>query len=310
MAAKFESGTVVTPQRKQVAQPASSTHFQLGKPVYSLKDMVLREEQAQAIEEVLSLAKYETLIFQTWGLERVIKRGRGLKVNLYGPPGTGKSMAAHAIANELDKPLLEVSYAEIESKFVGETSKNIVALFRTAKEKDVVLFFDEADALLSKRVTEMHSSTDVSVNQTRSVLLKLLDEYEGICLFTTNFISNYDPAFMRRITRHIHFDLPNEAQRERLWRHYLVETLPNEANIALLAQKYTGVSGADIANAVLNAAIHGAASHTAQIPHRYFEQAMEDILRARQENQGKEQITSREVSEEYVQNALKGAAII
>ena len=63
MTAKFESGTVVTPQRKQVTQPASSANFQFGKPVYYLKDMVLREEQAQAIEEVLSLARYEMLIF-------------------------------------------------------------------------------------------------------------------------------------------------------------------------------------------------------------------------------------------------------
>jgi SpoVK/Ycf46/Vps4 family AAA+-type ATPase len=214
-------------------------------------------------------------------------------------------MVAHAIASELQRPLLEVSYAEIESKFVGETSKNIVALFRTAKEKNAVLLFDEADALLSKRVTEMHSSSDVSVNQTRSVLLKLLDEYDGICLFTTNFIRNYDPAFMRRITRHIYFGLPDEKQRKRIWEHFLVDTLPHNANAQELAQKLSGVSGADISNAVLSAAIHAAACQSALIQQRDFEKAMEDILLAKRENE-QETVEIQEISTECAKAALNG----
>lgn len=118
-------------------------------------------------------------------------------------------MAAHAIAHELNKPLIAVNYAEIESKYVGETSKNITALFNTAKEQDAIIFFDEADAMLSRRVTNMSHATDVSVNQTRSVLLTLMNDHEGLIIFTTNFVSNYDPAFMRRILSHILFDLPN-----------------------------------------------------------------------------------------------------
>ena len=93
--------------------------------------------------------------------------------------GTGKTMAAHAIANALHKEMICVNYADIESKYVGETSKNLTNLFHTASEKDIIIFFDEADALLSKRVTNMSSSTDVSVNQTRSVLLTLLNDYEA-----------------------------------------------------------------------------------------------------------------------------------
>lgn len=274
-------------------------------PVYSLEDIILQERQLQGIQEVLALARYENLIYQTWGLEKVIKRGRGIKANFYGEPGTGKTMAAHAIAKELQRPLLMVNYSEIESKFVGETSKNIVALFRTAKEENAVLLFDEADALLSKRVTEMHSSSDVSVNQTRSVLLKLLDEYDGICLFTTNFIGNYDQAFMRRITRHVYFGLPDEAQRQQLWRHYLVDTLPYNADPIQLAQKLPGVSGADIANAVLSAAIHTAANHGAVILQQDLERAVEDIFHAKREN-APEIVEIREVDEEYAKAQLKG----
>lgn len=306
MREKYDSGPIVRPQ--YIPNPAlteKAEMFPLTQPSYTLKDIILQESQLQSIKEVLSLAQNENLIYRVWGLERVIKRGRGLKVNLYGAPGTGKTMAAHAIANELKLPLLEVSYAEIESKFVGETSKNIVSLFQTAKEKNAVLLFDEADALLSKRVTDMHSSSDVSVNQTRSVLLKLLDEYDGVCLFTTNFIRNFDSAFMRRITRHIFFDLPNEPQRKRLWEHYLVDTLPYVADPQELAEKFALVSGSDIANAVLNAAIHAASCHSSHILQYDFEQAMEALILAKGKND-QEGIQIREVSEEYVKAAMKG----
>ena len=293
---KIESGATINIHRD--AKPKEKQErFVLSQSSYSLNDIVLQEQQESAIREVLALSKYDNQIFHTWGLGKVIKRGRGLKVNLYGVPGTGKTMAAHAIAMELEKPILEVNYAEIESKFVGETSKNLVELFHTAENERAVLLFDEADALLSKRVTEMHSSSDVSVNQTRSVLLKILDEYSGICLFTTNFIRNYDPAFMRRITRHIYFGLPNFEQRKRLWQHYLVADLPHNANIDELSEKLIDVSGADIANAVLNAAIKAASEHLNIIPQDYFEFAVDEIVSARKDNQSDESAINREITE-------------
>ena len=266
-------------------EKSQSGKFVLVQPVYALSDMVLQDRQKRALYEILSLAENESLIYHVWGLEKVIKRGRGLKVNFYGEPGTGKTMAAHAIAKELGKALLEVSYAEIESKYVGETAKNLVALFRAAEKEEAVLLFDEADALLSRRVTDMHSSSDVSVNQTRSVLLKILDEYEDIVLFTTNFIQNFDPAFIRRITRHIHFGLPDEKQRAQLWQHYLVSSLPCHVDIKDLAAKKTNISGSDIANAVLSAAIRGAAEKLSKIPQQYFEEAIDAILFAKTENE-------------------------
>ena len=276
-------------------RPSKSANFTFSEPVYTMDDMILSDAQRNALCEVIALIRYESLIFETWGLKRVIKRGTGFKVNLYGPPGVGKTMAAHAIAHELQKPTLEVNYAEIESKYVGETSKNLVALFEKAKERDAILLLDEADALLSRRVSEMRSSADVSVNQTRSVLLRLLDEYRGICLFTTNFISNYDPAFMRRITKHIQFLLPDVTQREKLWRHYLVSELPHNADSRKLAEKFDGISGADIANAVLSAAVHSAYLGVSVVEQSFLESAVEDILQARKKNAGKE-ITVREIT--------------
>ena len=111
-----------------------------------------------------------------WGLSERFSQQDGLAVNLYGPPGTGKTMAAHAIVDALHAKMICVDYADIESKYVGETSKNLSKLFQIAEAQNAVIFFDEADALLSKRVTNMTSATDVSVNQTRSVLLNLLNQ--------------------------------------------------------------------------------------------------------------------------------------
>ena len=95
-----------------------------------------------------------------------------------------------------------------------------------------MIFFDEADALLSKRVTNMTSATDVSVNQTRSVLLTLLNDYRGVIIFATNFISNFDSAFMRRIRHHIEFHLPGKEMREKLWRFYITSKMPVDEEVS------------------------------------------------------------------------------
>ena len=213
-----------------------------------------------------------------------MKQRRNLFINLFGEPGTGKTMAAHAIANELHKQLICVNYADIESKYVGETSKNLTKLFHDALDQDVIIFFDEADALLSKRVTNMSSSTDVSVNQTRSVLLTLLNDYTGMVIFATNFISNYDPAFMRRIQYHIKFDLPDEKLRCKLWRRYIPAEMPTDADISVLAEKYSEVSGSDISNAVLKAALKAAKDGAQTVKQEYFEDAVSRIIQSKQAN--------------------------
>lgn len=133
-------------------------------PEYKLNDLILDDKTYNQILDVISYFKNHELLFTHWGLGKRFSTQDSLAVNLYGPPGTGKTVAAHAIASALGLQMICVDYAEIESKYVGETSKNLSSLFQTAHEQDVVIFFDEADALLSKRVTNMTSATDVSVN--------------------------------------------------------------------------------------------------------------------------------------------------
>lgn len=274
--------------------------FKFTTPKYKMSELIVSDKVSNDLKLVVNAKKVWKTVFENWGLSSVMKNKENLMVNLYGASGTGKTMAAHAIANELGMQLICVNYADIESKFVGETSKNLTSLFDFAAEKDAIIFFDEADALLSKRVTEMSSATDVSVNQTRSVLLTLLNNYRGMIIFTTNFISNYDVAFMRRIQYHIEFELPDVNLRKKLWRMYIPNKLPTDMDIEYISQKYSNLSGSDISNAVLKAALSAAVMDKDMVPQKEFEDAIESILNAKKENKGKlVSVEQREVSEDY-----------
>lgn len=289
------------PQKNQ-----SKINFNSSYPKYDMKDLIIEEKTKDEIQTVVNSKKNWDKVFIEWGLGRTLKQNSSLFVNLYGEPGTGKTMCAHAIAKELDKKIICVNYADIESKYVGETSKNLTCLFDYAKENDLVIFFDEADALLSKRVTNMSSSTDVSVNQTRSVLLTLLNDYSGIVIFATNFISNFDSAFMRRIHFHIKFELPNEELRQKLWKMYVPSEMPVSLDFRGIAKKYDNISGSDISTSVLKAALKAANDGADIVYQEYFENAVESIIESKKANSASSDktVTKRVVSEEYAMQQL------
>ena len=266
------------PRAASITSQKNMFPWKLTEPRYRFSDLILDTSTISQLRDVVSFYQHRDLLLDTWGLAERYAEMNGLAANLYGEPGTGKTMAGHAIAKSLRKMILIVDYAEIESKYVGETAKNLTALFKTAEEEGAVIFFDEADALLSKRVTNMASATDVSVNQTRSVLLNLLNTYNGITLFATNFLQNYDPAFLRRIRYHIHFPLPDADQREILWKQYIPAKLPCYANCKELAEKYDGISGSDIANAVFTAAVSTARNHEKEVSQVSLERAIQNAI--------------------------------
>lgn len=274
--------------------------FNKSDPIYTFADLILSENTMDELKTIVSAQKNWKKVFVDWGLGTVMKERKNLFVNLYGESGTGKSMSAHAIAAALDKKLICVNYADIESKYVGETSKNLSKLFSDPTNKNDIIFFDEADALLSKRVTDMSSATDVSVNQTRSVLLTLLNSYEGMVIFATNFISNYDSAFMRRIHYHIRFELPNEELREKLWRHYIPSQMPINADIHKLAIEHNGLSGSDISTAVMKAALNAAKNNSAVVFENDFKLAVDSITVSKRANVGSSRslITKSEIIDE------------
>ena len=272
-------------------------------PKYSFDEIILPQDVKNKILDVANYPENSKKVFEEWGLQSVYKQSKRIGINLYGAPGTGKTMAAHAIAKHLGKKILIVNYADLESKYVGETPKNIRKVFEAAKNSGSILFFDEADAILSKRVTNMSSATDVSVNQTRSVMLMLMNDYQDFIIFATNFIENFDPAFMRRISTHIEFKLPDLDCRKKLWQHYILPTMPNNIDIDEIAEKYDGISGSDIANAVLMAAFKAARQNSPIVDKSFVFEMIEETIASKNANAGVT-VEKRVVSEEYVKEKL------
>lgn len=274
-------------------------------PKFSLDDIIVPESIKEKLLDVIEYNANSQIVFERWGLKKTHRYARRIGINLYGPPGTGKTMAAHAIAKYLGRQIILVNYADIESKYVGETPKNIRRAFTAAKNTNSILFFDEADAILSRRVTNMTNATDVSVNQTRSVMLMLMNEYQDFIIFATNFIENFDPAFMRRISFHVKFELPDVECRNKLWKLYVPREMPTDLDFDEISEKYDGVSGSDIANAVLAAAFKAARKRLNIVKKDLFFTAVDDILHSKEANEKNNvTVTKRRVSEEYVQKQL------
>ena len=227
-------------------------------PRHALDRLVLQPSVVADIEAALRLIEIREQLEAVWKLHEIQpQRGRCI-VNFYGPPGTGKTRAALGIARRLGKPLYQVDYSAIVSKYHGDTAKHIALAFRQAAEADAVLFFDEADSLLSRRVA-IGESCSTSINQNRNCLMQELDRFGGVVVMTTNLFGNYDEAILRRIARHIEFALPNVEMRERLFRAHLpnAELVPFDLRQAAI--KARGFSGGDILNACLNAMLAASA---------------------------------------------------
>ena len=247
-------------------------------------DVVLPPRTRAALDEALSLVRSHELIFTRWGLGERHSTGLGLAFNFAGPPGTGKTICAEAIATALGKNILSVRYAEMESMWAGETPKNVAAVFRMAREEDAVLFFDEADAIASRRATGATQGYQRESNTVVNVLLKELEAFNGVVIFATNLAVNFDPAFERRIRTHVRFEMPGVEEREKIWKvqlHPLKTPLAADVNFRELAARYE-VSGGDIKNAVLKAATMAAGQPgddlTKSISQSQFERAMDEVV--------------------------------
>jgi SpoVK/Ycf46/Vps4 family AAA+-type ATPase len=259
--------------------------FTPDQPRRRLADLVVGDDTARQLNTALAKITFHDKLYREWGIELIHPEGRGVAINLYGPPGTGKSFAAEAIADHLRAPIIRVDYAQVESRFVGDTPKNIVAAFAAAKETGAVLFFDEADSMLSRRATNITQAADYGVNVSRSTLLLQLDSYEGVVLFATNLAANYDPAFVRRILAHVYFGLPDEAALVRLWRYHLPAKLPLQPDVTpeALAARSAGLSGGDVLNAVILAASAAAERGQRAVSWDDFDSAIAQITRAKAE---------------------------
>ena len=220
----------------------------------SWADIVLPEDISDSLLEITSRVRHRKMVFEQWGFARSITSARGITALFQGSPGTGKTMVAGVIARDLGLELYRVDVSRITSKWIGETEKNLGALFDAAEEGQVMLLFDEADSLFAKR-TEVKSSVDRYANQEVNYLLQRFDSFEGIAILTTNFGNSIDSAFKRRLTYRVTFPFPDEEMREQLWRTLIPTQVPISGTLdfASLAQRFR-LSGGYIRNSALRAA--------------------------------------------------------
>lgn len=234
-----------------------SQQYQGREPLFDFEFLVVPEEVRESLLAAVELVLLEETVFDRWNLRKIEPFPRAA-LNFHGPPGTGKTLAAHAVAQYLGKKILPVSYAEVESKYVGDGSKNVEAVFFAAERDDAVLFVDEADSLLSRRLTDVTQGAEQAINSMRSQLLISLEKYSGIVIFSTNLVENYDRAFESRM-RHIFFPMPDEQSRLEIWRRHLPDELPLSSDVSVeeLARLEV-LSGREIKNAVIDAALRTA----------------------------------------------------
>jgi SpoVK/Ycf46/Vps4 family AAA+-type ATPase len=256
-------------------------------PRRTFQDVILPPATRRALDQALAQVTSHDLIFNRWGLGQRHPTGLALAFNFAGPSGTGKTICAEAIAHTLGRRLLVVRYAELESMWMGETPKNVAAVFRMAREEQAVLFFDEADAIATRRSTSVNHGFQRETNTVVNVLLQELESFNGVVIFATNLAANFDPAFERRIRTHVLFEMPGVEEREQIWRvqmHPTLTPLADDVDFRELAEKYE-VSGGDIRNAVLKAALMAASEPVRDlqklIHQRHLEEGIRDVIAGR-----------------------------
>ncbi len=223
-------------------------------------DLVLPSNQTRQLHEISEAVGSRRRVMADWGFAAWLTRGRGLSALYSGAPGTGKTMAAEIIAGDLGFDLYEVDLANVVSKYIGETEKNLSKIFDAAEATSALLFFDEADALFGKR-SEVKDAHDRYANIELSYLLQRIESYEGLVILATNLRRNVDEAFLRRLSYVVEFPFPEVAERRRIWQVAAPPEMPLAEGIdwEFLAARFN-LAGGNIKGAVMHGAYQAAAA--------------------------------------------------
>lgn len=174
------------------------------KQVY-FEDLILEKDHVDRLHHILYM------------MQHVHENESCLSFLFHGPSGTGKTLCAKMLGSEANMPLWKVNLSMILDKYVGESEKHLEELFHKAQQANCVLLFDEADVLFAKR-TDISSSNDRYANTSTAYLLQKMESYPGIIILTTNFIHNFDDAFLRRMKLILRFPEASHQQRMQKWK--------------------------------------------------------------------------------------------
>ncbi len=237
-----------------------------------LSDLILPQEIKAQIVEIIEAVSAQSIVFREWGFGKKFNKGRGLSALFDGEPGTGKTLSAEVIAAELGLGLYRVNVANVVSKYIGETEKNLTRVFAEARGSQSILLFDEADSLFARRV-DVKGSNDRFANMETNVLLQLIERYDGLAILTTNLKRSLDKAFERRLSFKINFPFPEPDTRATIWKAMIPSGAPIAPDVDFdNLGRYFELSGGSIKNAVLRAA-YRAASRDLPLSMDLFEDA-------------------------------------
>jgi len=256
----------VTEACRQALYQGSSELFSPLPCPFTWDDIVLSPSVRRHLAELEEQARLRWLVYEEWGFERLFALGRGVTALFAGPSGTGKTMAAQVLARSLGMDLYRVDLAGVMSKYIGETEKRLKQIFDACERANVLLFFDEADALFGQR-TQVKDAHDRFANIEIDYLLQRMEQFDGIAILATNRKGDMDSAFLRRLRFIVDFMPPSAVERLMLWEIALPQYTPqgeellDQINWEFLASKLN-MTGADIKAAALGAAFLARAEGT------------------------------------------------
>ncbi|WP_288750047.1 ATP-dependent zinc metalloprotease FtsH, partial [uncultured Corynebacterium sp.] len=224
-------------------------------PTNTFDDVAGADEAVDELHEVVDFLT-DPSVYEKLGAK--IPRG----VLLYGPPGTGKTLLARAVAGEAGVPFYTISGSDFVEMFVGVGASRVRDLFKQARENaPCIIFVDEIDAVGRQRGSGMGGGHDER-EQTLNQLLVEMDGFSGregvILLAATNRPDILDPALLRpgRFDRQIPVSNPDIAGRAQILKvHAKGKPLAKDVNLDALAKRTAGMSGADLANVLNEAAL-------------------------------------------------------
>ena len=226
--------------------------FKAIEPLFSLDQVIMNMTEKESLIRAMTIITQKSLIFDYWGFKKIDRSTKSV-ICLHGAAGTGKTMCAHAIAKYLGKKILIGSYSQIQSKFVGEGEKNLVEYFKAAEEQNAVLFIDEADTFLSRRLPSSNENSK-HYNSMSNELYQLIENFNGCIVFASNHIKDFDPAVLSRIIEPIEFKLPDKDSRAKIFKIHLPDNAPiklTDSEIDEIATLTEGFSGRDIRKTIL-----------------------------------------------------------
>lgn len=198
------------------------------------KELFFNDSEQQQIERLTSLLSIDNFPSIQQRLEEQGMR-KGFACLFYGGPGTGKTETVLQIARQTGRNLMQVDIAGMRDKFVGESEKNIKAVFARYREicqnseVQPILFFNEADALINKRTENIEHSVDKMDNAMQNIILQEIEDLDGILIATTNLTSNLDSAFERRFLYKVEFHKPDTTVKSKIWRSMLKDLSDHDA---------------------------------------------------------------------------------